>query len=280
MSRKTLAAVVLTMVISVVGTALASLYYFERPVLLDGMRLETLRSGVLNEERQLIIHLPESYDGEPARRYPVIYVLDGTSQDNHTASSAALMARIRLMPEIIVVGLPNVSGFGRQRDYTPPFMVQDLDEADSPMGAGDRFIAFLKSELIPHLDRQYRTTGTRMLAGHSRGGLLVVYSLIADPPLFQARFAHSPALWRDDTIIASKLSEFLGTRPALDSFLYVSLGTEETVRMTAAFDRVRTVLADQAPPGLRWQADRIPGANHGNNGERATPVGFRAFYRD
>ena len=37
------------------------------------------RSTILGQERELIIHLPSAYD--PLKRYPVLYVLDGSSQD-------------------------------------------------------------------------------------------------------------------------------------------------------------------------------------------------------
>ena len=233
----------------------------------------TLRSVVLGEDRQLIVHPPESYGRDPSRRYPVIYVLDGSSQDGHTATSAALLARIGVMPELIVVGLPNVSGEGRQRDYTPPFMRQDVDEAGSAMGRGDRFLQFIKTEVVPAVDREYRTTEVRMLAGHSRGALLVTYSLMQEPDLFQARLAHSPALWREDAVMVKTLDAHLASHPASGAF-YMSMGGEEVERMVEAFDRMREVLTRRAPATLRWQADRIPGANHQKNGEWATPVGL------
>jgi predicted alpha/beta superfamily hydrolase len=220
------------------------------------------------------------YEAEANRRYPVVYVLDGSSQDIHTASTAALMARIALMPPVIVVGIPNVSGEGRQRDYTPPTMAMDQDVADSPRGGADGFLAFLESELIPDIERRYRTTSERMLAGHSRGGLFVAWSLIASPDLFQARFAHSPALWRENVAIAEMLDQFLTATPSLASFYYMSLGTKENAEMTNGFARVRAVLEARAPAGLRWRADLVPGAVHGNNGEWATPLGFRAYYSE
>ena len=280
MTRRSIAAIITTFLVSVTGTGLASGWYFGQETLPEGAVHSTMQSSVLGETRELIVHPPENYADQPERRYPVIYVLDGSSQDTHTASSAALMARIGLMPQVIVVGLPNVSGEGRQRDYTPPFMRQDLDEEGSAMGRGDRFIAFLKTEIIPEIDRRYRTTSPRMLAGHSRGGLLVAYSLMHEPDLFQARFAHSPALFRDDAIMAKRLEEYFARGPTSSSFFYMSMGGKEVPHMLAAFERVRDVLAAKAPPGLRWQADRTPGADHGHNGEWATPVGFRALYRD
>ena len=49
-------------------------------------------SSLLGEQRTYAVHLPDSYLRAPAKRYPVLYVLDGTSQSMHTAASAALMA--------------------------------------------------------------------------------------------------------------------------------------------------------------------------------------------
>ncbi len=238
----------------------------------------TFDSTVLGEKRGLIVHLPESYARRPDARYPVVYVLDGSSQDGHTARTAALMARIGVMPEVIVVGLPNSSGDGRQRDYTPPFMRMDVDMADSPPGAGDRFLQFLKAEVIPMIERAYRTDVIRVLAGYSRGGLLVVHSLIAEPDLFQARFAFSPALWRDDDVIVTRLEEFLRANAGLEGFLYTSLGSEENEKMTTAWRRAVAVLERHAPPRLRWQADLTPDADHQTNAELSTPVAFKALF--
>jgi hypothetical protein len=141
-------------------------------------------------------------------------------------------------------------------------------------------LAFLKGELIPHIESTYRTGGPRMLAGNSRGGLLVVYSLLAEPSLFDARFAHSPALWRDDDALVVQLEKFLSSKPALDGFLYLSLGGEENKKMTKVFKRAVAALEAHAPPSLKWKADFTPGANHGSNAELATPVGFRYFFAD
>ena len=279
MKRK-IFALALTAAATAMVTYSASRYVFERPVFGENVVVNTLRSNVLGEDREVLVHLPESYSREAGQRFPVLYVLDGSSQDIHTAQSAALMARIGVMPEILVVGIPNVSGKGRQRDYTPPGMRQDIDKVDGPEGKADQFIAFLKAELIPRIERDYRTNGKRMLAGNSRGALLVVYSLIAEPALFDARFAHSPALWRDDDAIVERLERFLASSPDLHGFLYLSLGDEENEEMTKSFKRAAASLEAQAPPSLKWRADLTRGANHGNNAHLATPVGFHAFFAD
>ena len=119
------------------------------------------------------------------------------------------MARVGLIPPLIEVGVPSIDGDTRNRDYTPPEMRLDSDDAASPKGAADRFLVHLQTELIPQVEREYPTTRPRMLAGWSRGGLFVVYSQIEAPAMFDARFAHSPALWRDNDLIVAQLERAL-----------------------------------------------------------------------
>lgn len=280
MKKSTVVALAVSLLVAVAGTFVTTAWYFTQDGYPDGVVSAEIESEVLRERRQYAVHLPDSYGAEPAGRFPVIYVLDGSSQDVHTAASAAVMARAGVIPELIVVGVPSGGSERRDRDYTPPFMGTAVDDPASPKGAGDRFLAFLKTELIPEIERRYRTSDVRMLMGHSRGGLLAAYSLMAEPDLFHARFVHSAPVWRYDALLVNRLSEFLATAPETSSFLYVSVGGGETEQMIGGYERLRNALAGGAPASLRWDADTIPGAVHGNNGERAMPRGLRAWHRN
>jgi predicted alpha/beta superfamily hydrolase len=132
-----------------------------------------LHSAILDEERRVIIHLPGNYSRDTSRKYPVMYVLDGTSQDQHTADKTTVLSDAGLIPQAIVVGLPNTRG-NRERDQTPPYMRRDVNDANSPFGAGDKFLSFVEKELIPFVEGNYRAAGHRTLSGNSRGGLFVV----------------------------------------------------------------------------------------------------------
>ena len=250
----------------------------DEPTLGDNGRLLTMTSGGLREKRDYVVFLPEHYSSDRARRYPVLYVLDGQAQSEHTAASASLMARIGAMPEIIVIGVSSMDGDIRNRDYTPPDMRLDTDRPGGPNGSGDRFLAFLKDEMIPTVEREYRTQRPRMLAGWSRGGLFVMYSLLAVPTLFDARFAHSPALWREDDRIVAQLDNFFASPAAAEGFLFLSLGANENEKMTAAFTRTTAMLERRAPPVLRWRWTRSHNGVHETNPRLATPVGLCEFF--
>jgi hypothetical protein len=142
-------------------------------------------------------------------------VLDGPGQGGHTARTAAALAAEGLIPEVMLVAVPNLSDETRARDLTPPGLHQDHEKPDSPLGRGDAFLAFLRDELIPKVERDYRTAPFRMLAGHSRSGVFVLYSLIAEPALFDARFAHSAPVWREDEALGTACRDNRGLQEAV-----------------------------------------------------------------
>jgi predicted alpha/beta superfamily hydrolase len=245
-----------------------------------GYRVEerVLTSEALGERRPYFVGQPESYSQDSTRRYPVIYVLDGLSQGTPVAKAAAQLSRDKLMPELIVVAIPNVSAAGRERDYTPPSMRQDHERPESPAGKADAFLVFLRTELIPTIERDFRTAPERMLAGNSRGGLFVIYSLMAEPALFHARFAHSTPLWREDEHLVKRLDAFLSAAPDLRGKLFLSVGGNETENMKHGFSSAADVLKKRAPHALRWWAETTPNAVHADNAHLAIPVGFRRVY--
>jgi predicted alpha/beta superfamily hydrolase len=249
------------------------------PSPVPGYRFEkrVLTSAALGEQRPYFVGLPDSYSGGAGRRYPVIYVLDGLSQGLPLATAAAELSRDKVMPELIVVAVPNVSG-GRERDYTPPSMRQDHERPDSPLGKADAFLSFLRTELIPTIERDFRTAPERLLAGNSRGGLFVIYSLIAEPSLFHLRFAHSTPLWREDEHLVKRFDAFLSRTPDLRGALFLSVGGNETENMKRGFTSASGALRKRAPRALRWWAETTPNAVHADNAHMAAPVGFRRVY--
>ncbi len=235
-----------------------------------------LYSKILKEDREVIIHLPIGYDEN--KKYPVMYVLDGSSQDKHITNKFRTLSSAGYAPETIVVGLPNVGGKGRKRDYTPPFMRMDIDKINSPMGEGDKFLSFMETELIPYIETKYSVSKSRSLAGNSRGGLLVMYSLVYNPDLFQGRFCFSPAFWRDDSLIVKKVDEYLSTQAQSDvSFIFMSLGSEENIKMKNGFDQMITIFKDNPSPKIVWHSNFTEHANHQNNAEISASVAIRKW---
>lgn len=225
--------------------------------------LTKVRSSILEQERELIVHLPRDYDRR--NQYPVLYVLDGSSQDQPLASTLDSLSAQGLVPQTIVVGIPNMSGTNRTFQLVPPFMRTDPANPDSPKGTGDQFLDFMEKELVPFIAKQYGASDTRLFAGNSRGGLLVMYSLIAKPDLFAGRFCFSTPLWREDNLLVERVSASLSGKTTMNSFLYLSAGENETDDIRNGNDAMAALLKLRAPAGLVWYVERTPGVDHSLN---------------
>ena len=131
----------------------------------------TMKSTILNEDRKVLVHVPASYDTS-GRSYPVLYLLDGTQ--------ASLLEMVvitdRLRTEMIIVAIENTN---RNRDMMPVV----VEGYPGPPRA-EAFLGFLEKELIPNIDKAYRTAQPRLLLGRSLSGLFTVYALLAKPTAF------------------------------------------------------------------------------------------------
>ncbi len=168
-----------------------------KPFVLGEVR--ELFSDSLQEKRVLNIYLPPGYYENDSSRYPVIYLLDGSADEDfiHVAGLVQFynFPWINILPQSIVVGIANVD---RRRDLTFPTSIQK-DKLENPSsGSSAKFIGFLEGELQPYISRQYRTTDKKMIIGQSLGGLLATEILFKKPHLFQLYLIVSPSLWWDD----------------------------------------------------------------------------------
>ena len=78
-----------------------------------------------------------------------------------------------------------------------------LPDRPAPEGSGGAagFLRFLRQELIPSIDAEFRTNeGDRTLYGHSFGGLFAIHALLNGEETFQRFITGSPSLWWDDEV--------------------------------------------------------------------------------
>jgi predicted alpha/beta superfamily hydrolase len=152
-----------------------------------------LESRILNETRLIDVTLPADYESRTDQRYPVVVVLDGEDEHEIAAAIARFYATMAQLPPLVVVGVRNTD---RMRDFTPaPVARFRVPPEARTAGGADKFLAFLAEELMPHLDRTYRTTPLRVLVGHSLGGLFALHALAQRPELFTGYLVMEPAAW-------------------------------------------------------------------------------------
>ncbi|MCF0040382.1 alpha/beta hydrolase [Dyadobacter fanqingshengii] len=190
----------------------------------------TIHSRLLNEERKVYVHCPKVDSADANKRFPVIYVMDG---DNHFALLAQYVdylsrPDVLAMPKTIVIGIPNTK---RTRDLTPTNSLLNYEgKADSSTytdsGGNEKFLQFIETELIPMIDKNYKTAPYKIFAGHSFGGLSALNCLLNHSDLFDAYIAISPSLWWDKEYLLRMTEEKLKSGSALDKTFFYSDGNE------------------------------------------------------
>ncbi len=196
----------------------------------------SINSDILNESRELMIHLPNNYSIYKNTSYPVLYLLDGQRNFAHTVGTLDLLNQSGMAQEMIVVGITNTD---RSRDFTPTYDENYNQWGHS--GGADDFLDFVEQELKPFVKTNYRTNNYSILSGHSLGGLLTVYALQTRPEMFQAFFAFSPSLWWQKEVIFSDAEKFFNSKDSLNKYLYINMGSEGG-QMLSAFERYSELL--------------------------------------
>jgi uncharacterized protein len=159
---------------------------------------------------KLYVSLPRDYETSQ-QRYPVIYTLDADYSFAIARNVVEHLADREHLRWAIVVSIgydDNPRGamqpyrMNRTRDYTPTHSLEGGygPEYQKHSGGGAKFRQFLGEELIPLIDRTYRTTKERTLVGHSYGGLFSTWTMLTTN-LFTGYVIVSPSLWYDDSFI-------------------------------------------------------------------------------
>lgn len=149
---------------------------------------DTIFSKRLNEEREITIGLPPSYDRQSSHKYPVLVLLDGDFLFDPFQGALSYGYYWDDLPEVIIVGISQNKNNEREADC----MVDETTGLPSEKGEG--FFEFIGMELLPYIQKKYRTAPFKMIAGlDTTAGFLNLY-LYKENPVFDAYISMSPEL--------------------------------------------------------------------------------------
>ncbi len=218
--------------------------------------VKSIKSEVLNESRELLIHLPNNYSRYKDTTYPVLYLLDGQRNFAHTVGTLDLLNQSGMAQEMIVIGITNTE---RTRDFTPTY-----DESYNQWGisgGADNFLDFLEKELKPYVGANYRTNNYAIVSGHSLSALFTLYALQERPELFQAYFAFSPSLWWHEEVIFPEAKAFFASDSDLNKYLYINMGNEGG-NMLSAYERYAELLNSSERKGFTFDTELDTSESH------------------
>ena len=188
--------------------------------------VDTISSEVLHEKRILNIYLPEGYDANDTVKYPVVYLLDGSADEDfiHVVGLYQFnnFSWINQVPKSIIVGIATVD---RKRGFTFRSAVAEEQKRYPTSGHSDQFIRFLEHYLQPYIRQKYKGTGVKTIIGQSLGGLLATEILLKKPAVFD-QYIISPSLWWSDRALLNVPVKDLGQAHAGNRNVYIGVGKE------------------------------------------------------
>jgi len=247
--------------------------------------IDEIQSKELTEKRVLNIYLPEGYNQNDTIKYPVIYLLDGSADEDFIHIVGLVQFNsfewINQVPKSIVVGIATVD---RRRDFTFPITIQEDKKTYPTSGHSDKFISFIEKELQPFIETKYKTNNDKTIIGQSLGGLFATEVLLKKPTLFNKYIIISPSLWWDNGSLLNQNSNLLTENFNQKTDIYIGVGKEGLT--PTEIPRVMEVDANLLTEKIKGSKskkvkvffDYLPQENHATIMHQAVSNSFRLLY--
>ncbi|HAG39133.1 MAG TPA: esterase, partial [Pseudoalteromonas sp.] len=137
-------------------------------------------------------------------------------------------------------------------------------EPQGPVGEGGgaaKFLAFIEQELMPLINKSYRSHNFNVIAGASAAGVFALYTMQANPELFQAHIAYSPAVWWNYGAPVKTAKSFINKSKDLNNYVYINIG-EEAGLMRERYNELQQALQSNSLPNLRFFSDAFNNVSH------------------
>jgi len=162
-----------------------TLYSQETDSIRNNTIYDKIYSDKLSTEREITIQLPRDYNLDEEKRYPVFIVFDGDYLFEIVSGNVDYMSFWGDIPEAIVVGINQIDS-----RYNDTSVVDNINF--TPISSTANFFEFVSQELIPYINKNYRTTNFRVAVGHERTANFINFFLIKKVPIMNGYIAVSP----------------------------------------------------------------------------------------
>lgn len=240
------------------------LYTYGQPSMdMETKKKFNIHSKILNENRVYLLSLPDSYNESTndKKKYPILILLAGSTFFKTASGVVHFMSSDRnrnyFMPETIIVAIENVN---RERDFT---LTKLKTKRPNRMGGGRNFLNFIEKELIPFIDKNYRTEPNRILVGHSLGGLLTLNSYMDKNSIFDTYISIDPSIWWDEETMKNKVDSI--TPISYNKKLYIATANQGELnyeRNKKRHDLLYTLMTEKSGGQLHVEIEYFEKENH------------------
>lgn len=194
--------------------------------------------------------------------YTVVYVADGLIGTGKyiLGIDSSWAATIPSNCIVVTIGHTGKWEMKRRRDFIPSDAGGYKDEN---FGNADEFYSFLKSELIPYVDRTFPKQQEKVFIGHSFSGLFSLYAALRNEQLFDQYFAISPSAWANKRELLKIEKKFVNSAGDFDASIHIYAGGLEQFNkvLSSTKDFIKP-LEEKKYESLELSFEIIPWANH------------------
>ncbi len=268
-------------------------------VTLFNTEMHQLHSEIVNDDFEIYVSLPYRYASTDTT-YPVFFNLDANISFGITENVVHVLSTLnREIPEMIVVGIgypiKGVEDWAawRCRDFRPTSNPEKdkawqerlsrgsgRDDIIVTSGGADKFLAFIREELIPFIESNYRASSSdRAIAGVSASGLFTLYALFQHPETFQRYLAGSPSISWDEPFMHKLENDFAASHDDLPVRLFMCVGELESESYINNMNKMAELLRSRKYANLEMETIIFENETHGSIYQAAISRALKTLYR-
>lgn len=182
-------------------------------------------SKTLNRKEIVQLYLPESFNDNTEKKYPIIYLFDGNQFFHSVTGIVKTLAKAKKIPESIVVAV------NPEREYCYTKEKIEL------------YLNFIDKELQPFVKDNYSSSSYKIAIANSLNGQIGLYEMLLNKELFQTYILSSPFFTIAEYLYDTEY--FLNQQSNLNKNIFISVGFEHEQKVDKIFKLTR--LLNRAP---------------------------------
>tara|TARA_B110000240_G_scaffold126733_1_gene141069 strand:- start:53 stop:1264 length:1212 start_codon:yes stop_codon:yes gene_type:complete len=255
----------------------------------------TITSKIMEKEYQLYISFPKSYSTNDTISYPVLYVLDGHFSYHLFKGVQNLLTTDKAIEEVIIVGIREGHDFNswfinRAYDFTPSRdtvwernreKIYNLAKGSLTTGGAAEFLESIKTEIVPFIERNYKTNNDRGITGWAFGGLFTAYSFINSDGYFTRFGINTSTLWWNSNEILNQAVLRFSNNKTWDippTKVFMSVGTLDELSMIPAMLKFSSHLKNRTYKNIDFESQIFDKETHASTLPTSTSRTLSVLY--
>jgi predicted alpha/beta superfamily hydrolase len=217
------------------------------PFCLKNIDTWSIHSAIIGEDYTLYVLRTAAYDTSNIQ-LPVLYMTDGDWNMTVAMNCFSMLRQDYYTREPLIVGI----GYGKGKNQRS----RDLN----PESGGPAFLSFIEKEVMPFIQKKYRTNNEKAIYGYSMGGMFTTYILFNRPDLFDMVFIGAPG--NNGSQLMPAAQQYFKDHKDLKSKVFIGVGSYEK-EVVSNINAFTDYLLSFKCPDLIIGKEFTPRASHG-----------------